>query len=260
VEIYAPGDNSPVMTVPFKVSYPTTDIVLKSSDKDKSVPEQNDSDTPDESTVGPQPSEDFAWVLVAVEDFDSAETWEIQNKQVAYSYEYSYGRSSYSAKQTYIGETDDYYNPPVVKGEALGLQAVFGGVPQVIHPDEIVSITLSLSVTENTQSFYSFSGSANATFDEPGIEAGMGTGNSIPFENGKKANYFQVTKGTGYASVNETLTAQLGTGSAGERIALRTTFTFGVSMCTNYVYEWKPAAEAAPLLDTTGIEGIADIQ
>ena len=41
---------------------------------------------------------DCAWVLVDIEDFESAEKWELQNKHEVYDYEHSYSRGSYSAK------------------------------------------------------------------------------------------------------------------------------------------------------------------
>ena len=73
---------------------------------------------------------DCMWVLVEVEDFESAEKWELQNQHEVYDYEHSYSRGSYSAKTIYTGATDDWYNPPMVNGEALGTKAVFSTPPR----------------------------------------------------------------------------------------------------------------------------------
>jgi len=183
---------------------------------------------------------DCAWVLVDIEDFESAEKWELQNKHEVYDYEHSYSRGSYSAKTIYTGATDDWYNPPMVHGEALGTKAVFSTPPKVIKAGEPVTLTLSLSVTDNSISFFrTFGASANATIDSPGIEAGYGTGGAIQFANKDKEYYFQIGGSLGYDSVNETITAIAPSGSEGQRIAIRTGFSMGCAMCTNYVYEWK---------------------
>jgi hypothetical protein len=179
----------------------------------------------------------FAWVLVEVEDFESKDHWALNNEHVSYAYEYSYSQGSYSAKSIYEGESDDYYNPPVINGEALAAQAIYSPAPEVIYADQPVTLTLALTVTEDSQSFFNFSASANASFDEPGIEAGYGTGGAISFVNAEGEYYFQVSSDN--TTVNETLTAQLSAGMPGKRMALRTSFYMGVPMCTNYVYEWK---------------------
>lgn len=105
-----------------------------------------------------------------------------------------------------------------------------------------------------------FSGSASANFDKWDMNPGAGSSGARPFINKDEEYNFAINAGSGSSSYSETLTATLGAGSEGSRIALRARFALsGVPMGTNYVYEWKQVGSSAPLLDTEGIPGIVDI-
>jgi hypothetical protein len=106
----------------------------------------------------------------------------------------------------------------------------------------------------------SYTGSAAADFDQWDVGPGGATGRARWFANADGKDSFVLDVNGNPASYSETLTATLGAGSEGSRIALRTRFALhGVAMGTNYIYEWKQVGGSAPLLDTEGIPGIVDI-
>ena len=106
----------------------------------------------------------------------------------------------------------------------------------------------------------SYSGSAAADFDKWDVGPGGVTGGARWFATADGKDSFVLDVNGNPSSYSETLTATLGTGSEGSRIALRARFALsGVPMGTNYVYEWKQVGSSAPLLDTEGIPGIVDI-
>ena len=106
----------------------------------------------------------------------------------------------------------------------------------------------------------SYTGSAAADFDQWDVEPGGVTGRAQWFATADGKDSFTLDVNGNPSSYGETLTATLGTGNEGSRIALRTRLSVsGVPMGTNYVYEWKQVGSSAPLLDTEGIDGIVDI-
>ncbi len=261
VELYKPGEDTPALTVPFKVSYPTTTILLSSSGEKEPEPEQ-----PDVAQEEPQQPEakEYAWVLVDTVLYDAKEDIEIANKNQEGSYVTSGSASpgNYSVSWQYTGDTDTYYDPDVIHGEGAGSQAIFSTPPSTIKAGETVSLSLSLSFTENTLSYYSSKASASADFDEWDMTPGSVTRNSIDFKNkdGKDSFAIDTYHSVQVYSVSDTITAVAPSGSQeGDRIAIRTIYYSRVGMGTNYVYEWRQVGTAAPILDTEGIDGIVDI-
>lgn len=209
-----------------------------------------------EPSKTPESAKEYAWVLTEVIDHENADKWAAANAHSSYTYSHSYSRGSYSASVTYEG--DDPYKQGH-KG-ALGLQAVFTGIPEIIYPDKPVSLNFSFTTTENSVVKLSFSGAASADFDQWDVGPGGATGRARWFANADGKDSFVLDVNGNPSSYSETLTATLGTGSEGSRIALRTKFALqGATMGTNYVYEWKQVGSSALLLDTEGIPGIVDI-
>ncbi|MEW6623966.1 MAG: FecR domain-containing protein [Bacillota bacterium] len=135
----------------------------------------------------------------------------------------------------------------------MTIQAQSSAPPSVIKRDEAVKLNLSIGVTENSQSFFTFSGGVKAYFDSPDIHPGGVTGRNITFETEEKESFFEVRKENGYASKNATVSAQPRAGSNGAKMALIISFTAGgVPMGTKYIYEWRtePAETPAPDIPT----------
>ena len=178
----------------------------------------------------------YAWVLVETLNFDSADKWAVSEAHPSYKYSYACSSGSYSASVTYEG--DDPYKQGL-KG-TLGLQAVYTGMPQIIYPEKPVLLNFSFTTTKNDVEKLSFSGSASANFDQWDLGPGAVTGRAVWFANADGKDSFTINVNGNPSSYSETLTATIGAGSEGSRIALRTRFALqGVPMGTNYVYEWK---------------------
>lgn len=170
---------------------------------------------------------EYAWVLVEVIDGSNDEAWELQNTSEIYKYAPSYGRGTYSLTWTYIGESDDYYNPPYVHGESFAVQATWSTPPEVIYKDDAVSLTGKISLTANTLSAYYANASTGAWVDEIRMST----------EDGKTS--FNITPSDNYASKNGTVTAVLGEGSEGSKKVIELNFYSSNQLFTQYVYEWK---------------------
>ncbi len=179
---------------------------------------------------------EYAWVLVETLNFDSADKWAVSEAHPSYKYSYSCSSGSYSASVTYEG------NDPYKEGlkGTLGLQATFTGMPQIIYPGRSVSLNFSFTTTQNDVEKLSFSGAASANFDQWDLGPVGVTGRAVWFANADGKDSFTIDVNGNPSSYSETLTALLGAGNEGSRIALRTRFALqGVPMGTNYVYEWK---------------------
>lgn len=209
-----------------------------------------------EPSTTPEAAKEYAWVLTEVIDHENADRWAQADAHVAQALSYTYSRGSYSASVTYEG------GDPYKEGRkgTFGLQAVFTGIPDIIYPDKPVSLNFSFTTTQNDTVKLSYSGSAAADFDKWDVGPGGVTGGARWFATADGKDSFVLDVNGNPSSYSETLTATLGTGSEGSRIALRARFALsGVPMGTNYVYEWKQVGSSAPLLDTEGIPGIVDI-
>lgn len=191
-----------------------------------------------------------AWHLVEVVDYPNADKFDAASEHPSYDYKGSYAPLSYGITITFVGKSDSSTRPPKVQGESLTIQARSSAPPAVINRGETVSLDLTLAVTENTQSFFTFSGGIRAYFDSVTISPGGITGSAIRLENEKKQSYFEVTKGTGYASVSEKVVAAPRAGSrTGAQMALLIVAVGqGTPMGTKYIYEWRdsPGQPAPP--------------
>ncbi len=183
---------------------------------------------------------DYVWVLVDVVDYDNAEKWKVTNENPSYQSDYSCSKGSLSVKTTFTGKAEDWRNPPKKHGEGVKVTASFSKPPERIVPNEEVNISLTVSASDNTLSFFTFGGSANADFDKPDVVPGSRGRSAIQFTNSNGENRFEVGAKNNYGTINETLTATPPAGrEEGEQIALRQQFYMGVSMGTYYIYEWR---------------------
>jgi hypothetical protein len=181
---------------------------------------------------------EYAWVLVEINDYENADKWAASDAHESYIVTHSYSRGVYSASTTYEG--DDPYDQG--RSGTLAVRAVFSGMPDIIYPGEPVSLKLTFVPTEDSVVALSFSASASANFDQWDVKPGGATGRAIAFVNAEGEDHFTIT-GTRSVSYDEILTAGLGSGYENSRIALRLGFYMGVSMGTNYVYEWQQVGD-----------------
>ena len=195
------------------------------------------------TAAGVSAESDYAWVYTKTDDYENAAKWAEKDAHPSYIVKHSYSQGSYSASITYEG--DDPYSQGCAG--TLAIKAVFSGMPEIIYPDQPVSLALSFSTTENSVKALSFSGWASADFDQWDVGPGARTGSQVPFKNANGKDSFTIDATNGPSSFNETLTAQLGAGSPGDRIALRTRFSMSASMGTNYIYEWKQVSESTTI-------------
>jgi hypothetical protein len=182
----------------------------------------------------------YAWVLLSeVKDYPNEAKWTIANQHESYRYEPSYARGTYSSRTIFEGKSDDYLSPPKVNGEAFAAQAQWSAAPSRINPDQTVSLTFSIQVTEDSQSFFSFSASTTAFFDQADITPGSRTSGAVEFVDANKKSWFQVDRKA--PSFGGTLSAKPRGGSkSGDRMVLLMSYSSMVAMGTGYLYEWQP--------------------
>lgn len=246
VELYKPGEDTPALTVPFKVSYPTTTILLSSSGEKEPEPEQ-----PGMTQDEPQQPEakEYAWVLVDTVHRDMKDDVEHTNKGGIYEVSASASPGNYTYMWKYIGESDDYYKPPTLHGESYATLLTFSVPPEVIRSGETVSLSFSLSFTDNNLSGFDGRGYARADWG------------NLRFANADGKSGFEIYSSVKYSeknvlSVSDTVSAVIPAGySEGDREELWT----GGYTGTDYVYEWRQVGTSAAVLNTEGIDGIVDI-
>lgn len=246
VELYKPGEDTPALTVPFKVSYPTTTILLSSSGEKEQEPEQ-----PDVTQEEPQQPEakEYAWVLVETVHRDMKEDIEHTNKGGIYEKGASASPGNYTYSWKYIGESDDYYKPPTIHGESYATLLTFSVPPEVIRGGQTINLSFNLSFTDNNLSGFDGRGYARADWG------------NLRFSNADGKSGFEIYSSVKYSeknvlSVGDTVSAVIPAGySEGDREELWT----GGYTGTSYIYEWRQIGTSAPILNTEGIDGIVDI-
>lgn len=185
----------------------------------------------------------FAWVLSKTDTYDGKESMDATNKGGVYQVEASISTGNYYFKDTYIGETDTWYNPPKKNGESLAVQANWSTPPSQFAGGEKIELSVSIAATSNSQSFFSFSAKTEAYFDKYDITPGFSSGGYVSFVNADGKSSFGVEKKTNYTSLGDKVTATAPTGKAeGDKIALIVSFYMGVRQGTVYIYEWKEIA------------------
>lgn len=180
--------------------------------------------------------QEYAWVLVEVIDIDPAEEIAKINKDYegVYQHEGNYSRNNFSITQTYVGPTDDYYDPPTVHGESISITASFSEPPQVIYPDLKIAIQISLSAADN-----------HSYYNPPSIVKAQISKNDQSyrdFTNADGEGSFRSDINNNYASINEYVTTIAPAGSERDTLEIRVYMSFGHKMETRYIYEWKEAS------------------
>jgi len=187
-------------------------------------------------------SKNYAWVLVDTINYDGAEDIEHTNEGGIYEAKGNVSSGNYSYSFKYLGESDDYYTPPVINGEGATINCNFTAPPKTIKADETISLKLSMEITNNSLSYYTAAAKASADIEDPTMLPGFTSGNEIVFVNDEEKEAFTVDtyKTVNILSINENITAKAPKGEKeGDQIAIRTLFYPGAKMGTSYVYEWK---------------------
>ena len=233
IELYAPGKDTPELTIPFKVSYPTTTIQLGENNEKKT--EQVQTDAPDDSVevpvTAPVAQKEYAWVLVDTVNEAYQENLDNTNKSGAYLVEAGASPGSYNYSSKYIGESDDWYDPDMIHGESYATQLTISVPPELIRGGEVVSLSFNLAFTETNLSYFDGRGSCRADFG------------STRFADEDGKSVFEIYSSVKYSeknvtSVSGTISAEIPVGySEGQQEKL---WTGGGAGGTYYIYEWRP--------------------
>jgi len=181
------------------------------------------------------------WVLVEVVNYDGKADVDHTNKGGVYEASSKSSPGSYSYSWKYLGDADDYYDPPVLAGENSTSEATFSLPPTTIKGGETVTLSFKLGFGNQLLSYYTDKASVGADFEKWDVEPGYATGANIPFKNKNGDSYFRIDtyKTVKVFSASDTISAKAPTGNKeGDKISLRTTFN-GTRQGTRYVYVWS---------------------
>lgn len=237
VELYKPGEDAPLLSVPFKVKYPVTTIILNSNaEKEPDIKHETS------GKVSPSPApREFAWVLVETRIHDNQDKLKLQNEtqKGIYETEATVSPGNITTKWRYVGESDTYPDPDKIHGEGAATQVLFGAPPSTFKAGETVSFSLSAAITENNLSFFDSNASANATFDRYDLEGGV-TGDKISFTDSKGKSFFKADTYNDIFSVNATVSAIAPSGhQEGDKIGIHQSGGGAWNATVSYIYVWK---------------------
>ena len=242
IELYKPGENTPALTVPFKVSYPTTTILLSSSGKEEPKPEQSD----EAQDVAQQPEiKEYVWVLV-----ETRTNEEDMNDRLALANNSPHTKSEVSASSGSAVFTITYIGPDQTK--TLGRQlfpgnAIVGEITWTAPtktsygPEDEVILHLTVQNTARDSKYPLITNwtvlAQHFLLDEKGRPSGSAA--YLSDEDGGTS--FTCGSGNAWQSFDVTVSAKLGTGfEEGARKAVRISASSGgVPVETYYIYEWK---------------------
>jgi hypothetical protein len=212
--------------------------VAVQSDQFEVLPKKKEEKNEENNEEVKNNTKEKAWVLVGTEIDSKTERLKAKNKSYknVYKFEQNQTKNSNYSKQTYIGKTDRYYNPPTLNGEFCAVQFNWSDPPAVIHPNKKVSLQLSGSVTAEDQSFYNFSFqlSASCCIYTKGADDANWCDKLLNSEN---KNVFACNKKS--RSFNEKVTIDdIRKGEEDEILFVRVSGGIeGAS--TKFIYEWK---------------------
>lgn len=112
------------------------------------------------------------------------------NKGGIYEKSASASPGNYTFSQKYLGDTDDYYDPPTLHGESFATLLTFSVPPEVIRAGETVSLSFSLVFTDTNLSAFHGTGSARADWD------------NLRFTNADGKNVFEIFYSVYYSEKN----------------------------------------------------------
>lgn len=233
IELYAPGKDTPELTVPFKVSYPTTTIQLGGNNEEKTeqVEIDDSEETTEEPATAPAAQKEYAWVLVNTINEVYQANLDSTNKDGVYQVSATASPGSYTYSKKYMGESDTWYDPDMIHGESYATQLTVSVPPEVIRGGETVSLSFNLAFTDENLSFFDGTESCRADFGST----------RFANEDGKRA--FEIYSSVKYSeknvsSVSGTISAEIPVGySEGQQEEL---WTGGGNSGTRYIYEWRP--------------------
>jgi hypothetical protein len=231
--------DAPDRTLSFVAAAPTATVQYESPGAEKPVsptpepataPDQHEQTPPESGTSPSHPAaKEHAWVLVETIHRDMKDDVENTNKGGVYEKSASASPGSYTFSQKYLGDTDDYYDPPTLHGESYATLLTFSVPPEVIRGGETISLSFSLSFTDNNLSGFDGHGYARADWG------------NLRFANADGKSGFEIYSSVKYSeknvlSVGDTVSAVIPAGySEGDREELWT----GGYTGTYYVYEWR---------------------
>jgi len=184
---------------------------------------------------------EYAWVLIETVPLTRAEQIALSNENFVgiYVKESNYSEGCVLERETYVGETDTYYDDDKLNGETLATKFQWSEPPEIIRKDQVVSMDISLEATDVMMSFFAFSAGMGVVFDSESVgRNGGATAGKITFKNSDGKEYFTLTKDAGYAPVEQTVYATPRTAyEEGARMAL---IVYGgmFHVQTGYIYEW----------------------
>jgi hypothetical protein len=174
---------------------------------------------------------EYIWKLVETVDYENKEGWDVQNTDTYWKWDHNYAPGNFKAR-IWHKDDKDYI--------AYGSVASWSAPPQVIKAGEKVTLTVSLSETENTHQNSASAAATWADFAAPTL--GYGSRGQIPFANAGNETDISIN-GANKSSASDTFTALAPAGSSGQRIAIRQIYYMGTSMATYYVYEWQDGTQ-----------------
>jgi len=212
--------------------------VTVQSDQFEVLPKEEEQKNEESSERLKKNTKEKAWVLVGTEIDGKTERLKAKNKSYknVYKFEQNQTKNSNYSKQTYIGKTDRYYNPPTLNGEFCAVQFNWTDPPNLIRPNDKVSLQLNGSVSAEDQSFYNFSFqlSASCCIYTKGADDANWCGK---FFNSENKNVFACNKRS--RSFNENVAIDdIGKGKEDEVLYIR--IGGGIEGAnTVFIYEWK---------------------
>jgi hypothetical protein len=188
-----------------------------------------------EPSAEPEPvlseaKQEYAWVLVDTVNENYQANIDNTNKGGVYEVSASASPGSYTYSWKYVGESDDYSDPPFIHGEGYATQLTISVPPNTMKGGETVSLNFNLAFTEQNLSYYAGSGSCRADWG------------NVKFKNADGKSFFEIYSSVKYSeknvsSVSGTVSAVIPAGySGGDREEL---WTGGTNSGTYYVYEWR---------------------
>jgi len=182
-------------------------------------------------SVFAQEYEDYAWVLIGAKEFDGSDQvseiermgrYETDEIQADSTYKYGEAWKEYSMSATFYGKTNT-------------AEATISDGWETIYPGKPINLNISLKTTAHE--IDGAASVAEAYYCKP--ESGLNDGGDPDFTDESGKSRFESDAFNGFLSHDTNVSASIGVGKPGEKIAIcARAHLNGVSMGTNYIYEW----------------------
>ncbi len=180
---------------------------------------------------------DYVWVLVDTEDHEMSE---VKSTEPGFEFTYTsdYSRGSYGVKEVFDGETKQVFEVKYVNGEAYGAQCEFSEPPQLIGVDETVTLTVSMTETENSLSGWLGLFNGYAKFSDAEAKINVSSSEDVYFIDSAGNQKQTLDTEQGISSLQTSVSAVPPVGEPGSRIKLWTQVYMGsLTTGTSYIYE-----------------------